>query len=429
MENLLNLRAAHYRKTDIKRGIRMKETNKLVAILAMIIIGISTFALTIQPSAATDPTDFYRTTNGNLATDTYSLYPYHAKSLSFGLSKFGELLDGNTKIGMAYGTTDPFGPDGGSPPEGEWIEGWVLNVTYIEGGQYVNLWAIATYADYRADGLGIGGDWHENVTVGSTGLSVRGGRKTNAGATTDPLLVLYDGPREFIALARTTIYETPVHVATNAILNLTFTFIFNKVSKQVEILKDIKRIDVGKDIGSMQIEFGDRGEWDLGAGNPPKSYAHVFRDYTTSYTDPWQTWYNTTLTGYGGYEYDGGVDVVQIIDNSSTYAGYAAFWPKPITTYVGATQMDASRDIILTSTSTVTEDHVVTTQMGLTASFTNSTANITPYPQQNASGVYWIEDPMVFLDGTSKVINGTGDASTWVYYFRGNHTVMFPSGP
>ena len=404
----------------------MNERNKLVAIFAMIMIGVSVFALAIQLPAAADSSSWYKTSYGNLATDTYSLYPYAPKSLNIGLSQFGELLDGNTKVGLFYDTTDPFGPDTGSPPEGQWIEGWILNCTFVEGGQYANIWAMATYSDYKADGLGIGGDWHENVTVGSTDLSVRGGRKTNAGATTDPLQVLYDGPREFVAMARTTIYETPVHTATNALLNITFTFVFDKVSKQVEILKDIKRIDVGKDIGSMQIEFGDRGEWDLGAGTPPKSYAHVFRDYTTDYDENWQPWYNTTETGYNGYPYDRGVDVVQIIDDDNAYSGFAAFWPKPITTYVGATQIEASRDFILTSTSTVTEDHVVTGSP--TASFANTTANITPYPQENASGIYWVEDPMVFYNGQYKVINGTGDASTWVYYCRGNHTVIFPPG-
>lgn len=403
----------------------------IIAVLAAAIVTLSFLATAIYIPAKASPEGWYMTIPGVLDSDTYYLYPYAAKSLTIGISKFGEVIDGDTHTGLFYDTTDPFAPyDLGSPPENEWIEGWILNTTYVESGNYMNLWAMATYSDYKKDGLGIGGDWHENVTVGSTDLSVRGGRKTSGGAVSYPLTVLYDGPREFIALSKTTIFETPVHSMTNALFNVSITFDFNKVKKALVIFKDIKRIDKGKDIGDMQVEFGDRGEWDLGTtAAPPLSYAHVFRNSTTVYDDNYQPWYNTTTLSLDGTgkPYDGYYDVVQVIDQGNEYAGFAAFWPKPITTYVGSTQYDASRPFILTSTSTITQDYIGN---GVTTDFTANKTGLspTPYPQQNSSGIFWKESPMVFLDGSYMFINGSTPGRR-VYYFDDNDTVKFPQAP
>jgi hypothetical protein len=397
----------------------MKMKKSLMAILTATIMILSSLGpvLYIQTVQGADPANWYKTVNGVLGTDTYLLYPYLNKSLKIGFSQFGETIDGNTKTGLLYDGIDPFAPPGGSPPEWQWIEGWILNITYVQGGRYKNVWALATYSDYQ-DSLGIGGDWHENVTVGSVDLSVRGGRKTSGGAVTDPIQVLYDGPRRYVALCKTTIYDSKGH--TTPLVSLTFTIDFNKVKKEVIIYKDVKRIDVGKNLGPMQIEFGDRGEWDLGAGAPPKSYARFYTGNTTVYDHNWQPWYVNATQGY-----DGTYDVCQIIDDELAHAGWAAFWPKPILHWVGATQEEADRDTILTSMVTITDDQevIATTQQF----FTPIKGTPTPYPQNTSAGVQWIEDPMVFVNDVHKIINSS-DIPKSVTYWRDNDTIKFPDG-
>jgi hypothetical protein len=397
----------------------MKMKKSITALLLTTIFLVSAFApLIYTNSVQGDAASDYHTVSGVLGTDTYTLYPYAANSLTVGFSKYGELIDGNTKTGLSYNGTDPFAPAGGSPPEYQWIEGWVLNVTYVEGGLYKNLWALATYSDYQ-DALGIGGSWQEGVTVGSLDLSVRGGRKTSGGAITDPIQPLYDGPREYVAVCHTTIYEAKDHVS--PLLSLTFTIDFNKVSKEVVIFKDVKRIDTGKNIGEVQVEFGDRGEWDLGSGTPPKSYGKVYTAVDTVYDHNWQPWYNNSLPGY-----DGTYDVAQIIDSGLNYSGYVAFWPRPISTWIGATQGgDASRPVILTSLSTITEDLIAN---GTKWWFTPTKGTPYAYPQNGPAGVVWSEDPMVFATTSnglqSFTVNST-DHTTGCIYFPGNHTVVF----
>jgi hypothetical protein len=395
----------------------------LMAILTATVILVSSLGplLYIQLGNAADSASWYKTVPGNLGSDTYSLYPFAAKNLTIGFSQFGELIDGNTKTGLLYDTTDPFAPDTTSPPEWQWIEGWILNVTYVQGGQYKNVWALATYSDYQ-DSDGIGGNWHEGVTVGSENLTVRGGRKTSGGAVTDPIKVLYDGPREFVGMTKTTIYDNAIH--TTGLLTLTFYFDFNKVSKQVVIFKDVKRIDIGKNIGAMQIEFGDRGEWDLGAGTPPKSYAHFNMSQPTVYDGNWQPWYADATGVPAGY--NSTYDVCQIIDSGMNYMGWAAFWPKPITSWVGATQEEADRPTIMNTITTITEDQHGT---GSKTDFPIALGDPVIYPQNSSTGIHWIEDPMVFLDGSHRtVVDIISDPTRQVTYNRDTNTVTFPDG-
>jgi hypothetical protein len=398
----------------------------IIAILTATIIFLSSLAplLSIYTVQAVDPTSYYKTVLGNLGTDTYALYPFAAKSLDIGFSQFGELIDGTTKTGLFYDTTDPFAPDTASPPEWQWVEGWILNVTYVQGGDYQNVWALATYSDYQ-DSNGVGGNWHEGVTVGSLSLTVRGGRKTSGGAVTDPITVLYDGPRRYVGMTKTTIYNNAAHDI--GLLSLTFYFDFDKVSKQVVIMKDVKRIDIGKNIGAMQVEFGDRGEWDLGAGGPPKSYAHFYQNQTTVYGGDWQPWYfNASLPVT---DYTGTYDVCQIIDDEMNYAGWAAFWPKPITSWVGATQEEANRPTIMTTITTITEDQLGT---GSKLDFHIALGNPTAYPKNSSTGVHWTEDPMVFVMGAENehrnVVSAISDPATQVTYNRETNNVTFPNG-
>ncbi|MCW4016299.1 MAG: hypothetical protein NWF06_08010 [Candidatus Bathyarchaeota archaeon] len=395
---------------------------KLMTILtttAIITTLLGTMLLTQISMAATTYTSDYVTTDGVMYDDSYVLFPFEMNNLTIGFSKYGEMIDYNTKIGLSYDGYDAFGPDAGVV-ESQWVEGWILNITYVEGGNYKNIWAMATYSDYYAGG--IGGDWNEDVTVGSLSLDVRGGRKTSGGAVTDPITMLYDGPREFIALLKTTIYEDSTH--TTPLVSLTFTIVFNKVEKQVVIYKDVKRIDEGKNIGDMQIEFGDRGEWDLGSsasGAAPKSYAHFFTNQTTIYDGEYQLWYENATAGG---TYDSTYTVCQIISDDQNYVGWAAFWPTPIVNWVGATQLGANRATILTTTSTKTETHVLTE----TTSELTITGEPSVYPQNTTTGdVLWKEDPMVFVNDAYKIIDGT-DPESSVTYNNATNTITFPSG-
>jgi uncharacterized membrane protein len=394
-----------------------KLTAILTAITIVTLIG-SMFLTSIIVSAELIYTQDYATTSGVLATDNYVLFPFQKKNLTIGFSKYGEMIDYNTKVGLSYGGYDAFGPDSGVV-EWQWVEGWILNITYVEGGYYKNVWAMATYSDYASGG--VAGDWNEDVTVGSLSLAVRGGRKTSGGAVTEPIQVLYDGPRKFVALLCTTIYSDSTHGT--PLVSLTFTIEFNKVKKQVIIFKDVKRIDIGKNIWDMQIEFGDRGEWDLGsslAGSAPKSYAHIFENMTTVYDGEYQPWYDGAPT-----DYEGTYDVCQIVSDDSAFVGWAAFWPKPIVSWVGATQVSANRDFILTSTSTKTEVHTLTTSQ---ESFTLIEDPVA-YPQNSSvtQEVNWLEDPMVFVNDHVRIVNGTTTSESVTYYTATN-TVVFPSG-
>ena len=403
-----------------------KTTLKTLAFLAILICSIAAPILVnrfmVQASKSSYDSE-YMTVSGVLSTDSYVLFPFEKKNLTIGFSKYGEMVDYSTKVGLNYnGETDPFAPGEAKVTETQWIEGWIINITYVEGGYYRNTWARATYSDYASGTEGIGGIWKEGCTDGSSGLTNRGGRKTSGGAVTDPIKVLYNGPRRFVALLRTAIYKEAVTHAT-PLVNLTFTIVFNKDKKQVVIFKDIKRTDTGKNIGDMQIEFSNRGEWDLGNGNPPKSYAHFYTSElkSTLYNGHYQYWYNSTNIPSG---YNGTYDVCQIIDDQLKYVGWAAYWPRPICSYVGATQLaEADRETILHSISTKTEFH------NLTTSTPNIilTLNPIPYPQKNSTAVFWLEEPMVFVNDRNKVINGTNIASN-VTYCEGNNTVYFSTG-
>jgi hypothetical protein len=401
------------------------------AIAAIMIISLF-YALSTVPAAAASFTYTPNnvTVGGVLATDSYVLFPWVEKSLTIGFSKYGEMIDTNTNTGLNYaGLTDPFSPFGTLIAPYQMIEGWVLNITYNSPAGYGNVWAFALHSDYY-NSTSVGGNWIEGVKGGSANLAYLGGRKTNGGAVTAPIQVLYNGPRSFTAMLNTTIYTTPSHDL--PLVELIFIIEFDKVTKQVTILKDIKRIDYGKDYGVMQIEFGDRGEWDLGpapSSGPhtgiPFSSANIFENLSTSYNPEYQSWYQKAPKNY-----DGTYDLVQILSNSTPqYLGWAAFWPKPMVTSVAATEGTGkiTRPQILTSTSTHTDDFTASA----TGTQTTFTTTLVPsaYPQSNGSSVIpWEPDPLVFLNGVQYSTNGTtSPPSNETTYYATSHTVKFPT--
>jgi hypothetical protein len=392
----------------------------LIAILmtAVFLISICGPLISIMNVAATvqkDPDTWYMQENGQLASDYYSLYPYDKSSLNIGFSKYGEFIDNATNVGLEYaGARDPWAPLVGMDldihklPKNVWINGWYIDINYVHSNWGSrNLWAGAMFADLST----YGGPWlHVDSTLGGynesqesfskpgyaisadnptnwTGTLVNGGRKTNGTVVTDPISVLYDGPREFVAILMNHIYD--VQQETNDtinIVNVMFTVIFNKVSKEIIVLKDIKiaeqaklvlssltvRVPVGTEIqqfdvtSGILVQFSNREEWDLGTNETTSpdtpiysSYAHFYTNGTgpmwgspendtlaegqlTEYNALWTAlptipantsivggWQNTSAYGPAPTEShaDDTYDVAQMISNDGKYVGFAAYWP------------------------------------------------------------------------------------------------------
>jgi hypothetical protein len=340
----------------------------------------------MQVTQALDPTASYMTVNGVLDTDYYTLYPYETdKSLKIGFSKYGELINSEDNVGLEYGVVDPFAPAAGSTvassvPKRMWLQGWLMNITYMHRTLGMrNVWATALHGDsmdYGKDWIRVDywDDWSWTYGdedprdpgfliygAGPYGSSLEhGGRKTNGTAVTEPIEVLYDGPRKFVAVCRTTIYdhtayETNSTTSDIALVELAITIEFNKVKKEVNLLKDVKSLLVEKEGYYMKVELSNRGEVDLGTdAKGYSSYAHFWTEGTSTSSpadalvEGMDTVYNSSWTlvkteepqdaeypKYAGFsaagpypqDMDATFDVAQAINPTAGYVWFAAFWP------------------------------------------------------------------------------------------------------
>jgi hypothetical protein len=391
----------------LKRGIKMERKKLVIATVMSILILLTIFCPILMVAKATDPSDWYTTESGVLDSDYYSLYPYSPKSLKLGFSQFGELIDGNTNVGLEYGgARDPFAAPAGADIDSKllkkvWINGWYIDIRYVHsdwGNRHV--WAGALFAD-KTD---YGKNWtrvDNNYTYPSlpqyeyqetfddkgkeldgftpvNGL-INGGRKTNGTAITEPIEVLYDGPRRFVAQSVTHIYDWNEELGDGEDANLhlvdvVLTIIFDKVQKEVIVLKDVKIVDQAKFVidplpltvtgnrdgedaitidHGLLIQFSNREEWDLGAKGVSgtedfSSYVHFYtkgtapqdsvsEGQTTDYNEDWTilptlpantTYGSVTVNAYGSQPSASGTyDVAQIISNDALYVGWHAFWP------------------------------------------------------------------------------------------------------
>jgi hypothetical protein len=260
-----------------------KMKKSLIAFSIATVILVSFLGSTIQAGTYfADSASWYTTKNGVLDTDFYSLYPYAKKSVNFGFSKYGELLgipaglnmnNQTNWIGMEYDGRDPFAP-ADTINMTDWINGWYLDVQYIcpAFSGYLrdrHLWAHALFAD----GFGWGGDW---IWARLPGDAPHGGRKTNGTCYTEDLQILYDGPRRFVAKSVTHVYD--MEGATSwPVVDVVITMIFNRVKKEVILLKDLKlTIQKTKLQDYVDVQFSDREEYDLGASTGYTSYAHFY---------------------------------------------------------------------------------------------------------------------------------------------------------
>jgi hypothetical protein len=370
----------------------MERRNKLLGILYMTVIMASIFApiFLIKPVNATDPTSWYTNVSGVLDSDYYSLYPFFTdKSLKIGFSKFGEMIDSINNIGLEYRIRDAFAPPSGAtpPPEitkNKWMSGWIINITYAFSGRR-NVWAMAQHADlidYGRDWIRVNSGYNYSGAlteaqedprdVGnliSTGAGpYNGGRKTNGTATTENIRVLYNGPRMYVARTVTHVFDwDPAWSADEPLVDVVFTFIFNKVKKEVIVIKDIKEVttkfvfgemtvpidrDTNGTVNGALIQFSNRGEWDIGPANTYDSYVHFYvannsEAQSTVYGEDYHlnpTLYPAGWLGISDYGNEpcstGTYDLAQIVAKDRAYVGWAAFWPSLSNWHVDAGYQD-----------------------------------------------------------------------------------------
>lgn len=277
----------------------------------------------------TDPgNEEYMSVEGLLDSDTYILYPYEEESINIGFSKYGEMINGDAGLGLEYKGVDVFA--NGAVPEELWCSGWVMDIHFTEAGYLRNIWAHALYTDY-SDQNGIGGPWQnfqESKDASAVG-DTHGGRRTNGYAESDDIKVLYDGPRKAIYLLNTTIYDKDEQQKGTPLVSITIQLVFDKVSKNVMEIKDIKRIDDNKMNGPFQIEFSQRAEWDIGLTQASESYAEFYDGIPTKYNK--HPFYTLGEEHTPDKQVD--VSLCQIIGEEDL-VGYAAFWPPLISKWV-----------------------------------------------------------------------------------------------
>ncbi len=299
-----------------------KNGKKITSLTAIGLLVLSALLPAMMVSAVTPPTlgGDYGSIDGVLGTDTYTLYPWDESSVNVGFSKYGELINPVDGVGLEYKGIDVLA----NPvvPQSEWNNGWLMDIHWVDNGCLQNVWAYALYSDWTA--TGVDGSWRQNQLSydASAPGDTHGGRRTSGWATSDPIQVIYDGPRKAIYLLRTHIYDkAPGEPGGCELVELTIQLVFDKVQKDVMEIKDIKRIcGPDKVIGPLQIEFSQRGEWDLGDTtlNNPKTYAEFYNNLKTCYdTHPF-------------YPADKDVtyDLCQMLNTQTEIVAYAAFWPQ-----------------------------------------------------------------------------------------------------
>jgi hypothetical protein len=381
--------------------MKMERRKELLAILTITLVSAAIIApiFLIRPVTATDPSGWYMNVSGVLDSDYYSLYPFEDnKSINFGFSKFGELIDSINNVGLEYGARDSFAPPAGATVPTEiakkkWMSGWLINITYQGTSGRRNVWAVAQHADlidYGKDWIRVNSNYNYSGAlteaeedprdVGKfigTGVGpVNGGRKTNGTAVTEDILVLYNGPRMFIARTVTHIYDWDASWSEDEeLVDVVFTFIFDKVQKEVIVLKDIKEcttkfvfgqlvVPIAADVDGESthnatvngaiIQFSNRGEWDIGPANTYDSYVHFYvaggnpsEGQSTVYDVDYHlnpTLHPAAWLGISTYGYEpttvGTYDVAQIVASDRAYAGWAAFWPSLSDWHVDAGYQD-----------------------------------------------------------------------------------------
>ena len=307
---------------------RIKTASALVIgifILSTLISGVTLASALTPPPVGGE----YYEDHGVLDTDTYTLYPWEKESINIGFSQYGELISENSPLGLEYKGIDAFASS--AVPMKEWSNGWLIDIHWVDNSILKNVWAYALFTDW-SDASGIAGPWRQmqkSVDASDPG-DTHGGRRTSGWAFSDSIRCIYDGPRKAIYLLKTTIYDKDPGQGGFGIVELTIQLVFDKVKKYVMEIKDIKRIADDKIQGPLQIEFSQRGEWDLGDSslNNAKTYAEFYDNLTTKYYK--HPFYPT--------DEDVTYDLCQMINPETELVGFAAFWPTLVSKWVTGTE-------------------------------------------------------------------------------------------
>ena len=334
-----------------------KSGKKLTSMIAIGLLVLSALLPTLMTVSAVTPPSLggdYNSVNGVLDTDTYTLYPWDDSSINIGFSKYGELISADDSVGLEYKGIDAFANS--IVPQNQWNNGWLMDIHWVDNGCLNNIWAYALYSDWVTSG----GGWQQNQMSydASAAGDTHGGRRTNGYAVSDPIQVIYDGPRKAIYLLQTHIYDkAPGEPGGCELVELTIQLVFDKVQKDLMEIKDIKRVcGPDKVVGPLQIEFSQRGEWDLGntALTNSKTYAEFYNNLETKYDE------HPFYTGDVTY------DLCQMLNTQTNIVGYAAFWPQLTAKWVDSTLYMQKVDVFgnpdrLTSASTYSHDVIVPT--------------------------------------------------------------------
>jgi hypothetical protein len=235
-----------------------------------------------------DQESWYTTVQGVLdVPGEMPLFPYWHGAVKIGLSKFGEtvnpfpVVDGvSNGVGFQYTGIDGVVYDPIVNPDiniNKVVAGWKLIVTYKASAQnYRTIWAYAKFSDLVKAGSPIPGTTGDcfAATGDETGtipspvgwivcpydkignqayampdsavLTPNGGRKTNGIVETAPLRPMYDGPRRMIYVSESMIYDywlaqqEGFPYTEYPVAKLVLTFDFNKDTKELTIIKDVK---------------------------------------------------------------------------------------------------------------------------------------------------------------------------------------------
>jgi hypothetical protein len=235
-------------------------------------------------SGADDET-WYTTVQGVLdVTGEMPLFPYYHGTVKIGLSKFGETVNPfpvvngvSNGVGFQYTGADlvPYDPIVNPTISiNRVVAGWKLIVTYHSIQGIRTIWAYAKFSDLTkagspADGAYplddcnlVQGGWiicpYEHILRGtppvltnyampdSKDLTPHGGRKTNGIVETADLRLMYEGPRRAIYVSESMIYDywlaqtLQEDYTEDAVAKLVLTFDFNKDTKELTIIKDVK---------------------------------------------------------------------------------------------------------------------------------------------------------------------------------------------
>lgn len=250
---------------------------------------------------------------GVLSTDSYHNYPYKTKDLEIGFSRYGELVTPQNGSyyedgilmgkGLSYDGHEAFAcPD----EKGEYypLEGWLLQFSYLD-------YATNTIESDVAHAL------YSNLE----NRVPEAGRTQNILA--EPLEIVYDGARRFVGQALIHIFHNHVNI-----IDLKQTIVYNKVSKYVTILMDVKFLEPTDRVGPLQLSLSRRVNFKLAhsltskQGRTDQVYAMLKRGLETPYRS----------LGWLGHNNTGYYDVVTVyvtseLTGEEDYTGFAAYWP------------------------------------------------------------------------------------------------------